>query len=204
MTLLLEVLDLTGTFVFGISGAIAGVRHKVDLFGVLVLSFAAANAGGIMRDLIIGSIPPATISQWQYIVAALLPGLLTFYFYPVVKKLNHPLLIFDAAGLSLFAVSGSLKALEFHLNPLAAVLLGILTGVGGGVTRDILVGEVPVILRTDIYAVAALAGSSLVVGGYFLGLPSVALAVMGGALCFFIRIMAIHYHWRLPIPKIHE
>lgn len=204
MTLLLEILNIGGTFVFAVSGAIAGVRHKLDLFGVLVVSFAAANAGGIIRDLILGAIPPAAISQWQYIVASIIPGLLTFYFYPLVKKLNHPLLVFDAIGLSVFAVSGSLKALEFHLNPLAAVLLGILTGVGGGVTRDILVGEVPVVLRTDIYAVAALAGSSLVVAGYFLGIPSVALAVMGGTLCFSIRILAIRYHWKLPVPKSYE
>ncbi len=204
MTLLIEILSLGGTFVFGISGAIAGVRHKMDLFGVLVLSFAAANAGGIIRDLLIGSIPPSTISQWQYIVAALVPGLVTFYFYPIVKRLNNPLLIFDAIGLSLFAVSGSLKAIDFHLNPLAAILLGVLTGVGGGVTRDILVREVPVVLRTDIYAVAAFSGSSVVVIGYLLGLPPVALAVIGGSLCFFIRIMAIRHHWKLPVPRVSD
>ncbi len=202
--MVLEVLDLVGAFVFGISGAIAGIRHKIDLFGVIVLSFITASAGGIIRGLIIGSIPPVPMSQWQYIVVALLPGPFTFYFYSTVKRLNQPLWIFDAAGLSLFAVSGSLKALEFNLNPIAAVLLGVLTGVGGGVTRDILVREEPVILRRDIYAVAALAGSSAVVIGYMMGLPVVELELIGVGLCFFIRIGALHYRWRLPILNVPE
>lgn len=201
MSILLVALDLGGTFVFGLSGAIAGVKHKADLFGVLVLSFAAANAGGILRDLLIGAIPPAAISDWRYIVAALLPGVITFYAYPAVKRLNQPVLIFDAAGLSLFAVSGALKALDFHLNPLAAVLMGILTGVGGGMTRDILVNEIPAVLRTEIYAVAALVGASVVVIGYLVGLPPVAGAVIGGVLCFVIRVLAIKRHWKLPIAR---
>jgi uncharacterized membrane protein YeiH len=195
---LLLILDLGGTFVFGLSGATAGVKHKFDLFGVLVLSFVAANTGGIIRDLLIGAIPPATISDWRYIVAGLLPGLITFYGYPIIKRLANPVLVFDAAGLALFAVSGSLKALQYAINPLAAVFLGVLTAVGGGVTRDILVGEIPAVLRRDIYAVAALVGSSVLVIGYILGLPQIAVAIAGAVLCFVIRILAIRYHWNLP------
>lgn len=195
------MLDLGGTFVFGLSGATAAVKHKLDLFGVLVLSFIAANTGGIIRDLLIGSIPPASISDWRYIVAALLPGLITFYGNPLIKRLNNAVLVFDAAGLALFAVDGSLKALAFFINPLAAVLLGVLTGVGGGIARDIMVGEIPAVLRTDIYAVAALAASLVVVVGIELGLPSIAVTIPGALLCFGIRIIAIRRHWKLPTAR---
>lgn len=195
------MLDLGGTFVFGLSGATAGVKRKLDLFGVLVLSFVAANTGGIIRDLLIGAIPPATISDWRYIVAGLLPGLITFYAYPVIKRLTNPVLVFDAAGLALFAVSGSLKALQYAINPLAAVFLGVLTAVGGGITRDIMVGEIPAVLRRDIYAVAALVGSAILVIGYILGLPQVAMAIVGAIACFTIRILSMHYHWNLPTAR---
>jgi len=166
MDYLLLILNLIGTFVFGISGAVAGVKHKTDIFGVTVLSYVAANAGGILRDLIIGAIPPATITQWWYIVTAIIPGPLVFYFYRLIQRLDNPVLVFDAVGLSLFAVSGSLVALQYHINPLAAVLLGIITAVGGGMTRDVLVREIPAVLRTEICAVAAL------VGGCIVALPS--------------------------------
>jgi uncharacterized membrane protein YeiH len=196
----LLVLDLGGTFVFGLSGAVAGVKHKLDIFGVIVLSFVAANTGGIIRDLLIGAIPPATITDWRYIVAGLLPGLITFYGYRLINRLSNPVLVFDAAGLGLFAVTGSLKALEYSINPLAAVFLGVLTGVGGGVTRDILVGEIPAVLRTDIYAVAALVGSTVVVVGYILGFAEIA-AVLGAIICVVIRILAIRRHWKLPTAR---
>lgn len=197
MSEFLLLLDLGGTFVFGLSGAFAGVKHKLDIFGVIVLSFVAANTGGIIRDLLIGAIPPATVSDWRYIVAGLLPGLITFYGFRLMKRLNDPVLVFDAAGLALFAVTGSLKALEYSINPLAAVFLGVLTGVGGGATRDLLVKEIPAVLRTEIYAVAALAGSTVVVIGYILGLAQIA-AALGAILCFVIRILAIRGHWKLP------
>jgi len=199
--MLLLALDLGGTFVFGLSGATAGVKHKLDLFGVLVLSFVATNTGGIIRDLLIGAIPPATISDWRYIAAGLAPGLITFYGHPIVKRLADPVLVFDAAGLALFAVSGSLNALDYAVNPLAAVLLGVLTGVGGGIARDILMGEIPAVLHRDIYAVAALAGSSVAVIGYMLGLPQLAIAIAGAILCFGIRIIAIRRHWNLPTAR---
>ncbi|MDH2900852.1 MAG: trimeric intracellular cation channel family protein [archaeon] len=200
MSTFLLVLDLGGTFVFGLSGAVAGVKHKLDIFGVIVLSFVAANTGGIIRDLLIGAIPPATITDWRYIVAGLLPGPITFYGYRPINRLSNPVLVFDAAGLGLFAVTGSLKALEYSINPLAAVFLGVLTGVGGGVTRDILVGEIPAVLRTDIYAVAALVGSTVVVVGYILGFAEIA-AVLGAIICVVIRILAIRRHWKLPTAR---
>ena len=192
------ILDLIGTFVFALSGASAGVKHKLDTFGVLVLSFAAANSGGIARDLLIGAVPPPGLSDWRYIVVPLFAGLFTFFWYPVVHRLSSSVLVFDAAGLAVFAVSGAVKALAFHLGPLPSMLLGMLTGIGGGIARDILVAEIPTVLRAQLYAVAALAGAAVVVIGKMLNFPSEALAIVGAAFCFSLRFVAIRRGWHLP------
>jgi uncharacterized membrane protein YeiH len=199
METLVLALDLFGTFVFALSGAMAGVRHRLDLFGVLVLSYAAATAGGITRDLLIGAVPPASIADWRYIVVPVLAGLATFHWHRMVRRLQSPVLVFDAAGLSLFAVSGALKASAFGLNPLAAALLRVLTAVGGGMLRDLLVAEVPTVLHAELYAVAALAGAAVVVGGELLRVPATPLAIAGAALCFGLRLAAIRRGWRLPV-----
>ena len=203
----LLVLDLIGTFVFALSGAVAGVRERLDLFGVLVLSFAAASAGGIMRDLLIGAVPPAAISDWRYLAVSLLAGLVVFFWYPISERLrnlrNH-VLIFDAAGLALFAVVGTQKALGYRLNPVMAALLGVLTGIGGGMLRDVLISQVPTVLRADLYAVAALGGAVVVVVGHELNLPPPATAIAGAALCFGIRLVAIRRGWRLPVAGLPQ
>ena len=204
METLVLALDLFGTFVFALSGAMTGVRHRLDLFGVLVLSFAAATAGGITRDLLINAVPPASIADWRYIVVPVVAGLATFWWHPTVQRWHSPVLVFDAAGLGLFAVAGALKALAFQLNPLAAVLLGVVTGVGGGVVRDVLVAEVPTVLHAELYAVAALAGAAVVVGGQLLRLPSTPLAIVGAVLCFGLRLLAIRRGWGLPVARAPE
>lgn len=197
----LVVFDLGGTFVFALSGAVAGVKHRLDLFGVLVLAFAAGNSGGIARDVMIGAVPPAAISDWRYIAVSMLAGLITFYWYRTINRLSSPVLAFDAAGLALFAVSGAGKALAFHSGPVAATLLGMLTGVGGGMVRDVLVSEIPTVLRTELYAVAALIGSAVVVLGRMLNVPSSAAAVAGAALCFGLRFIAMRRRWQLPTAR---
>ena len=201
MDMLLLVLDLAGTFVFALSGATAGVKRRLDLFGVLVLSFAAGNAGGITRDLLIGAVPPAAISDWRYLAVSLLAGIITFYWFSGIDRLHSPVLVFDGAGLALFAVSGTQKALAFGLNPVMAALLGMLTGIGGGMARDVLLAEIPTVLRADLYAVAALAGAAVVVIGAALQFSSTAVTIAGAALCFGLRLMAIHYGWHLPIAR---
>jgi len=200
---LLVALDLGGTFVFALSGAVAGVKHRLDLFGVLVLSFAAATAGGIARDVLIGAVPPASLSDWRYMAVSFLAGIVTFFWYPLINRMGSPVQVFDAVGLGLFAVVGAGKALTFHLGPWAAVLLGVLTGIGGGMVRDVLVSEVPAVLRADLYAVAALAGALVVVVGNMLHFPSAVTEPAGAVLCFGIRLMAIRYRWQLPIARIH-
>jgi uncharacterized membrane protein YeiH len=201
---LVLALDLFGTFVFALSGAMAGVRHRLDLFGVLVLSYAAATAGGVTRDLLIGAVPPASVADWRYIVVPVIAGLATFRWHPLVQRWQSPVVIFDAAGLALFAVAGALKALAFGLNPLAAVLLGMLTGIGGGMLRDLLVAQVPNVLHAELYAVAALAGASVVIVGQLLRLPPTPVAIGGAALCFWLRLVAIRRGWGLPVAGVSE
>ncbi|HXR78057.1 MAG TPA: trimeric intracellular cation channel family protein [Bryobacteraceae bacterium] len=198
---LLVAFDLGGTFVFALSGAMSGVKHKLDLFGVLVLSFAAGNLGGMSRDVLIGAIPPAAIHDWRYVAVSILAGLITFYSYRTVNRLSMPVLVFDAAGLAMFAVSGAGKALAFHAGPVAATLLGMLTGIGGGMVRDVLVREIPTVLRTELYAVAALVGAGVVVIGNMLHLPTAVAGPAGAVLCFGLRAMAIRYSWQLPIAR---
>lgn len=198
---LLLTLDLIGTFVFALSGAIAGVKRRLDLFGVLVLAFAAGNAGGITRDVLIGATPPAALSDWRYLGVSVLAGVITFWRSSMIDRAWNPVLVFDGAGLALFAVSGAQKALDYGLNPVMAALLGMLTGIGGGMMRDVLLAEIPTVLRADLYAVAALAGAAVVVVGHTLRLPSALMTSAGAILCFGLRLAAIRRGWHLPIAR---
>jgi uncharacterized membrane protein YeiH len=202
MNLTLHILDLLGTFVFAFSGASAGVRHRLDLFGVLVLSFAAATAGGIMRDLIIGAVPPAAFTSWLYLGAAILAGLTTFWRHGFIERLRRPVLVFDAAGLGLFAVAGTQKALELGLAPIMAGLIGMLSGIGGGMIRDIMLAQTPAVLRGELYAVAALVGAAVVVIFHWLALPFLPAMIIGALLCFGLRMAAIRHHLRLLIAHL--
>lgn len=197
---LVLVLDLGGTFVFALSGALAAVRRHLDIFGVLVLGVAAATAGGVARDVLIGAVPPASVQDWRYLAAAILAGMVTFRWAALIEKLQNPVRMFDAAGLALFAVAGTQKALETGIDPMIAPLLGMLTGIGGGMARDLLLAQVPMVLRADLYAIAALAGAVVVVGGDVLGLPSVPAVIAGAVLCFTLRMLAVRRGWQLPRP----
>jgi uncharacterized membrane protein YeiH len=199
--LLLLSLDIAGTFAFAVSGASAGVKRELDLFGVLLLSFAAAVSGGVARDMLIGAIPPAALSDWRYLVTALVAGAVTFQWSPLIDRLKNPVQLFDAAGLALFAVAGAQKALAYGLSPMMAALLGMLAGIGGGIVRDMLLAGVPSVLRSELYAVAALVGAIVVVGGDALHLNAAVSSLLGAATCFALRLAAIHYRIRLPVSK---
>lgn len=196
------LLDLGGTFVFALSGAVAAVNRRLDIFGILVLSFVTGNFGGITRDLLIGAVPPAALTDGRYLLVSVVAGVVTFFWYAGVDRLRSPMLLFDAAGLAFFAVAGAQKAFQFGLSPVMSALLGMLTGIGGGMTRDVLLAEIPQVLRSDLYAVAALAGAAIVVVGDVLGLTYGVSALAGGALCFGLRFMAITYGWHLPIAHL--
>jgi len=199
MELLPYVFDLAGTFVFALSGAMAGVNRRLDVFGVLVLSFVAANTGGITRDILIGAVPPGAINDWHYLAVSLAAGVITFCFPSALIRSRNPVLLFDAAGLAFFAVAGAHKALTYGLNPVMAIALGALTGIGGGMARDLLLTEIPIVLRADLYAVAALAGATIVVMANVLQLHSGVAALVGAALCFGLRVLAMRRGWQLPV-----
>jgi uncharacterized membrane protein YeiH len=194
------LLDLAGTFVFALAGATAGIRRGLDIFGILVLSFAAACSGGIVRDVLIGATPPNAVSDWRYLATSLIAGLIAFRWHAQIERMAHPVRLFDAAGLALFAVAGTQKALAYELSAVMAAVLGMLTAIGGGVARDLLLAQIPVVLRAELYAVAALAGGAAVVLGEGLSLSPIAASTAGAALCFGLRVAAIYGDWHLPKP----
>jgi uncharacterized membrane protein YeiH len=198
------VLDLSGTFVFALSGALAGARRKLDLFGVLVLAFAAGNSGGITRDLLIGAVPPVAVADWRYLGVSLLAGIVTFFLAPLIVRIAGAILLLDAAGLALFAVTGATKALAAGLDPVMAVALGVVTGIGGGMARDVLLADIPTVLRAELYAVAALAAAAIVVAGELLHWPPAPVTAVALLACFTLRVLAIRRGWRLPVAKIAE
>ena len=193
-------LDLAGTFVFAISGAVAAKQRGLDLFGICAIAFTVACGGGIIRDLCIGAIPPTGISDWKYLLTAILAAAMTISLYRLVLRLNHPVLFFDALGLSLFAVTGAQKSLAYGHNAEVAILLGITTAVGGGVLRDILLNRIPVILEKEIYASAALIGALIMVlGDHFKWLSSDLTSIIALIVCFGLRLLSLRYHWNLPV-----
>lgn len=196
---LLLVLDLVGTFVFGVEGATAAIQAQLDLLGIMVLAFAVALGGGLIRDLLIGDIPPGAIRDWRYAEIALLAGAFTFAWHQSVSQFPATvLMVIDAAGLSLFAVAGAAKALDFGIHPFLAVLMGGITGVGGGTIRDILLARIPLVLRADVYAVAALAGAAVMIVCLKLKVSSKLASAVGGLFCFVLRVVSAWRHWNLP------
>lgn len=196
---LLLTLDLLGTFVFAVEGALAAVQGNLDLLGLMVLAFATALGGGIIRDFLIGAAPPNAIRDWRYGAVAFAGAGAVFFFYEIVRHVPPAMIVTaDAAGLALFAVSGAGKALAYGIHPFIAILMGGITGVGGGTIRDILLAQVPAVLRVDIYAVAALLGAAVMVAALRLSVPRGVTALLGGAVCFGLRMIAFWQHWNLP------
>src|SRR3954452_9111408 len=161
--------DLIGTFVFALSGAVAAKQKGLDIFGIFSMAFTVACGGGIIRDLCIGAVPPAGLTNWLYLVMVFAATIISIGFSRLVNILNQPVLLFDALGLSVFAVTGARKAIVFGHDYEVAILLGIVTAVGGGVIRDILLARIPIILKKEIYASAAVVGAIIVVAGDYLG-----------------------------------
>jgi uncharacterized membrane protein YeiH len=195
---LILVLNLVGTFVFGLSGGLAAVRAKLDLFGVVVLSAVVGLAGGITRDLLIGT-PPATFRDWRYLAAAGAAGLVCFFARPVLERIQRGVLVFDALGLGLFCVTGATKALDFGVGPLPAILLGAITGIGGGILRDVLLRDVPTVLRHELYAVPALLGAGILVIGQESGSASALFPTLGIVVCVSVRLAGLKYGVNVPI-----
>jgi uncharacterized membrane protein YeiH len=194
---LLLVLNLAGTFVFGLSGGLAGVQARLDAFGIVVLAVVVGLAGGITRDLLIG-ISPQTVRDWRYLAVAAGAGVVTFVAHPALGLLERPILVLDAAGLALFCVTGASTALDHRVGTVEAIVLGAITGVGGGVLRDILVREIPVVLRTGLYAIPALTGAAIVAVAFKTGTHNLAFPIVGAAVCFLMRLAGLYFDVNLP------
>lgn len=197
----LVVLDLTGIFFFAVAGALVAVRKNLDLFAALVLGGVTGLGGGFIRDVLIGATPPAALTDWRYLLVPVLAGLLTFAFHPAVGRLERVVTLFDAFGLAVFCVTGALKAVEFGLGPVPAALMGMVTGIGGGMLRDVLVGSVPVIFQGSLYATPALAGAAVAVLLDRADLPFLVVAAAGFATCLTWRLLALVRGWSAPLPK---
>jgi uncharacterized membrane protein YeiH len=194
------VLDLAGIFVFAISGALVAVRKGLDVFGVLVLAGTTGLGGGFLRDVLIDATPPAALQDWRYLLVPLLAGLLAFVYHPALGRMERSVTVLDAFGLGLFCVTGSLKALDYGLGVAPAALMGMVTGIGGGMLRDLLAGRVPAVFRGEFYATPALAGSAVVVALAHTDLSYWTIALLGGGFCTAWRLVAIWRHWQAPVP----
>ena len=191
------ILNLCGTFVFGITGGLAGVRARLDPFGVLVLAAVVGLAGGITRDLLIGR-PPATFRDWRYLAVLGAAGVIAYLAAPALERMQRTIEILDAAGLALFSVTGASIALSYRLGPPEAVLLGAISGIGGGILRDVIVREIPQVLRSGLYAIPALSGAGIIVIAQRVGGHGVLFPVIAAMACFGIRIAGIAFDVSLP------
>jgi uncharacterized membrane protein YeiH len=201
---LLLAIDLAGTFVLAIQGASIAAVKGLDALGVIVVSLCTAMGGGILRDVLLGASPPEAFRGWPILTVALAGAVLTFCSFQMVEQISPNLLtVIDALGLALLAVSGTEKALEYRLTPIAAVMIGAISGVGGGTIRDILLSQVPAVLRVDFLGTAAIAGAAVVVVARTFKVPANIAAMLGGGTCFVLRMLAIHLHWHLPTASLH-
>lgn len=198
-TRLLSALDLAGIFVFALQGAIAAAQQDLDLLGLVLVAFVTGLGGGIIRDVLIGDVPPPGIHDWRYGTTAGLAALTVFFGYQSVTEISPPVLVtIDAVGLALFAVAGATKALNFGISAFMSAAMGALSGVGGGVIRGLLLSRVPQILKSDIYALAAYAGAVAVVLGSRAKASPALTGIIAALVCFAFRMASYHYHWQLP------
>ncbi|MET0839009.1 MAG: trimeric intracellular cation channel family protein [Marmoricola sp.] len=198
---LLLVLDLVGIAVFAITGALVAVRKQFDIFGVLVLAGTTGLGGGFLRDVLIDATPPAALADWRYLLVPVAAGLVTFVFHPAFGRMERMVNVLDAAGLGLFCVTGALKSLEYGLGPVPAALMGMVTGIGGGMARDLLADRVPVVFSSELYATPALLGAAWAVLAEGWGLSVVLVAIPGVVVCFGLRVLALRRDWHAPLPR---
>lgn len=189
-----------GVAVFAASGASAGVAKRLDLFGVIFVGFVAALGGGIIRDLAIDVVPPLAFEDWRYPAVAAVVATATFWLHPQLTRLRRTVLVLDAAGLGLFTVTGTLKALDAGVPAAGACLIGMLVGIGGGLGRDLLTGEIPVVLRREIYAVAALVGAVAVVALERVEMHHNVVLLAPAMLVFGLRLISLLRKWSAPLP----
>jgi uncharacterized membrane protein YeiH len=196
---LLFAVDIAGTLVFALEGAMAAVNGNLDLIGIMTLTFCTALGGGIVRDVLLGALPPASLRDWRYPAIVLTVAIMVFFLHDSVRRIPpQAIQVLDAAGLAIFAIAGTQKALLYKMNPLVAALLGTITGVGGGTLRDMLLAQVPKVLQFEIYATAALLGSTCMIAARKVRVPAGWAASLGAFVCFVLRVVSLWRHWNLP------
>ncbi len=196
----LLVLDLLGTFAFALNGALTALRvARLDVVGVVTLGIITALGGGIIRDVLL-DVPPVTFNDWRYLAVAAAGGLIAFTAGRHLDRLATPITVLDAAGLSLFAVTGASKAIVLGFGPAQAVIVGGITAVGGGTLRDVLIRRVPFVLTNELYAIPALIGATALVVLSRFGTAVTVAAVAGAALCFLIRMVGVRFGLNAPYP----
>ena len=196
------IADLIGVAVFAASGASAGVAKRLDIFGVVFVGVVAALGGGVVRDLLIGAIPPYALMHWPYLAVAVGAAMMLFWLHPQFGRLRRTVLVLDAAGLGLFSATGTLRAREAGVPVVGSMIVGMITGIGGGLGRDVLTGEIPIVLRREIYAVASLLGAAVVLSLSYAGMPRPVAVAVTAAAVFTVRMVALVRHWSAPTPRI--
>lgn len=198
---LLVVLDLVGTFAFALNGALTAMRaERLDIFGVITVGMFTGLGGGVIRDVLLDALPPATFIDWHYLAAAAVGGLIAFVLGHRLNRLAVPIIVFDAVGLGVFAVLGAYKALDLGFGEIQAIIVGTITAVGGGTIRDVIVGQVPTVLRSELYAIPALIGAGCFTAAYRLGYQSVFATLGAAAVCVLIRLIAVRFKLNAPRP----
>jgi len=193
-------LELTGIFVFAVTGALVAVRKHLDIFGVLVLAGTTGLGGGFLRDVLIGATPPAALADWRYLLVPIAAGVFTFFFHPTLGRMEQSVNVLDAAGLGLFCITGAVKSLTYGLGPIPAVLMGMVTAIGGGMVRDLLAGRVPVVFSAELYATPAVAGAAWAVIATRADWPTWAVMAPAFVICFGWRVIALRRDWHAPTP----
>jgi uncharacterized membrane protein YeiH len=199
----IEVLELVGVSAFALSGAMLAVRRRFDVVGILILAVLTAIGGGVLRDVLLGDVPPAAFVEWQYFVAPVVAAAVTFFFHATIERLEQPVLVLDAAGLGLFCVAGTVKALDYGMDVLPAAALGVTTGVGGGLLRDVVARQTPALVdpESQLYAIPAAAGALVIAVAWELDLYGGALAVATAVAITGVRLVALHRDWRAPTAR---
>ena len=198
---LLLTLDFLGVFAFALNGALTAMSiARLDIVGVVSLAMITALGGGIVRDILLGITPPLTFRDWRYLAVATIGGLLTFAFGHHLLRIGRLIIVLDAAGLSLFAVTGAATAAGLGMGPAQAAILGVITGAGGGTIRDIMLAQIPSVLRSGLYAIPALLAATITVAAIRLDLYGLFAAIAAAGSCFSLRMLGVHYDWHAPRP----
>ncbi|GAA3342091.1 trimeric intracellular cation channel family protein [Curtobacterium pusillum] len=199
--LIITVLNIAGTFAFGLNGALTAMRFaRLDIVGVLVLGMLTALGGGTIRDVLLDRLPPATFRDWRYLAAAAAGALVAFALGHALERVNRSVIIADAVGLAVFAATGAATAMQADVGVVQSVILGTVTAVGGGTIRDVLVRQVPSVLSSGFYAIPAAVGAAITATCFAIGLHDWIWVSAAALACFALRVFGVRYQFRAPRP----